>query len=202
MKLTDRLPDVVEAGGRRWRVDLDFRNVLDMLAVMRREDLIPGARIYKALLCVMRRPPRKDAACLAIFTALTAMLFSGAGKKAEGPKLTDFEQDADLIRAAFWQAYHINLWRDRLHWLEFRALLGALPEGSRYSDILGIRARPIPEATKYNAKEREQLIKAKAACALEMSEEERAASFAAGLRAMSESMRAYAARGSEKNAEQ
>ena len=203
MRLTETLPRAVTANGRRYRVDLDFRKVFDMLAVMRKDDLIPSARVYRALRCVMRRPPRNDARCMAVFAAVCGVLFSERGKKPDtgGPKLTDFEQDADLIRAAFLQAYGINLWRDKLHWVEFTALLGALPGGSRYADILGIRARPMPEATKYNAKEREQLAMAKAACALELREDERATSYAAGLRAMSESMRAYAMRAGEKNAE-
>lgn len=201
MRLTETLPRAVTVNGRRYRVDLDFRRVFDMLAVMRRDDLIPGARLYTALRCIMRRPPRNDARCLAVFTAVCGILFPDKGKKPpDGPKLTDFDQDADLIRAAFLQAYGINLWRDKLHWIEFTALLGALPNGSRYADILGIRARPMPEATKYNVKEREQLAAAKAACALEMTEEERAMSYAAGLRAMSESMRAYAQRAGEDNA--
>ena len=203
MRLTETLPRAVTVNGRRYRLDLDFRRVFDMLAAMRRDDLIPAARVYTALRCVMRRPPRNDARCAAVFVAVCGVLFQDKGKKAldGGPKLTDFEQDADLIRAAFLQAYSINLWRDKLHWLEFTALLGALPSGSRYADILGIRARPMPEATKYHAKEREQLAMAKAACALEMTDEERATSYAAGLRAMSESMRAYAMRAGEKNAE-
>ena len=203
MRLTETLPRTVTANGRHYRVDLDFRRVFAMLAAMRRDDLLPAARVYTALRCVMRRPPKNDARCLAVFAALCGVLFGERGKKpdTDGPKLTDFEQDADLIRAAFLQAYGINLWRDKLHWLEFTALLGALPSGSRYADILGIRARPMPEATKYNAKEREQLAMAKAACALDMTDEERAASYAAGLRAMSESMRAYALKAGGENAE-
>ena len=201
MKLTETLPSVVVANGRKYRVDLDFRRVFDMLATMRRDDLIPNARMYQALRCITRRPPKNPARCLALFAVVCKILFSDHGKKAmDGPKLTDFEQDADLIRAAFLQAYGINLWRDKLHWIEFTALLNALPNGSRYTDILGIRARPMPEATRYNAKEREQLAMAKAACALELTEDERATSYAAGLRAMSESIRAYAQRAGDDNA--
>ena len=70
------------------------------------------------------------------------------------------------------QAYGIDLYRDKLHWIEFTELLNAIPEGSRYSEVVGIRARPIPAATKYNQHEREWLIKAKADVALKASEKE------------------------------
>ena len=195
MTLYDELPRSVTVGGRRYRLDLDFRNVLRMLAVMERQDLIPGARAYLALKCVMKRPP-KDAA--PVLAAVRALLFPGRAKTDK--KLTDLKQDADLIRAAFLQSYGVNLWRDRLHWLEFTGLLACLPEGSRYADILGIRARPMPEPTKYNAKEREWLMKAKAAYAVELTEEERESTYQADLHSMAMGLLAMAQKGGEMRA--
>ena len=58
MKLYERLPDRVTADGHSYRVDLEFRNVLRMMEVMGRDDLIPQARDWLALRCIMRRPPR------------------------------------------------------------------------------------------------------------------------------------------------
>lgn len=189
MKLYDRLPEGIEIGGRRYRLDLDFRNVLRMMEILARDDLIPPARRWLALKCVMRRPPRDTEAAL---EALRAMLFPARPKDSDGKRLTSFDQDADLIRAAFRQAYGIDLYRDRLHWLEFSALLAALPEGSRYSEVLGIRARPMPAATKYNQAEREWLAKAKAACALEMSDDERERAYAEGVKSVFAGLLAWA----------
>lgn len=177
MKLSDQLPRGVTVGRRFYRMDFDYRRVLMMLETMARGDLISEARDYLALRCVMKRPPRRAASCAAALDAVRALLFPDAGKKHDEKRLTSFEQDADLIRAAFWQCYGVNLWRDKLHWLEFVALLSGLPDGSRYTEILGIRARPIPSANKYNQAEREWLIRAKAQCALEMSEEEQAQNY-------------------------
>jgi hypothetical protein len=195
MKLYDRLPESVEVGGRRYRLNLDFRNVLRMMEILARDDLIPPARRWLALKCVMRRPPRDTAAAL---EALRAMLFPARPREADGKRLTSFDQDADLIRAAFRQAYGIDLYRDKLHWMEFSALLAAPPEGSRYSEVLGIRARPMPAATKYNQAEREWLAKAKAACALEMSEDERRRAYAEGVKSVFAGLLAWA-EGSDKH---
>jgi len=174
MKLQDRLPSSIKVGGKRYKCNLDFRNVLRMMDELGRSDLLPGARDWRALRCIMRHPPRDVQAGLA---AVRAICFPDTGKAADGKKLTSFEQDADLIRAAFLQEYGINLWRDKLHWLEFSALLGALPEGSRYSDVLGIRARPMPKATKYNADERAWLAKMKRLYAIHLSDQEQAAQY-------------------------
>ena len=197
MKLYERLPDSVTVDGKKYRVDLDFRNVLRLMETLSRDDLLPAAREYLALRCLMRRPPRHPGPLL---NELRQMLFPerkhGA---ADGKRLTSFEQDADMIRAAFRQAYGIDLYRDRVHWMEFQALLAALPEGSRYSEVLGIRAREMPPATKYNQAEREWLAKAKAACALEMSDDERERAYAEGVKSVFAGLLAWA-EGSGKHA--
>lgn len=196
MKLHERLPDSVTAGGKTYRVDLDYRNVLRMIDVLGREEMLPSARDYVALKCVMKRPPKNAGPVLA---ALRDVLFSADSEPAE-QKLTDFEQDADLIRAAFLQAFGINLWRDKVHWLEFTGLLGALPEGSRYADILGIRARPMPKPTKYNAEERAWLAKAKLKHAVRMTEREAQNKYSTDLQRIATAMIGLAKKGGGDNA--
>jgi hypothetical protein len=172
-------------------VDLDFRNVLRMIDALGREDMLPGAREYVALKCVMKRPPRNTGAAIA---ALREMLFPG-GKKQSGEKMTDFVQDADLIRAAFLQVYGIYLYRNRLHWLEFTGLLACLPTGSRYADILSIRARPMPKPTKYNGEERKWLAEAKAKFAVRLTDKEMADSLQMSLHSTTLSLLALAQKG-------
>lgn len=197
MKLCERLPDRVTVGGRKYRFDPDFRNILRMMETLGRDDLIPAARDWLALRCVMRHPPRRNTR--EVLDAVRELLFP-ARRKEDGPRLMSFEQDADLIRAAFRQAYGIDLYRDRLHWLEFSALLSALPEGSRYSEVVGVRARPMPAATKYNQSERDWLARVKAAYALEMDDKERAAAYEQGVKALFAGLIAWAEKGGEHHA--
>ena len=168
MKLQDRLPEGVTVDGKFYKMDFDFRNVFRMTEVLDDETLLPEAKAYNALHCLCKRPKN----VLKVLEAVKGLLFKAPRKK--GPKVTDFEQDAGMIRAAFRQAYGIDLYRDRLHWIEFTELLNAIPEGNRYSEVVGIRARPLPAATKWNHAEREWLIKAKQDVALEMTDKERA----------------------------
>jgi hypothetical protein len=168
MKLQDRLPDGVTVDGKFYKMDFSFRNVLRMIEVLDDNNLMPGARAYNALHCLCKRPKN----VFKVLEAVKGLLFTAPRKK-DGQRVTDWVQDAGLIRAAFRQAYGIDLYRDKLHWIEFQELLNAIPEGNRYSEVVGIRARPIPAATKWNAHEREWLMKAKADVALEMDEAER-----------------------------
>ena len=168
MKLQDQLPQGVTVDGKYYKCDFDFRNVLNMMEILGRSDMMPEARDYKALKCVMKRPKNVQKVLLAV----RSTLFHGSPKGGSEHKITDFAQDAWMIRAAFRQSYGIDLYRAKLHWIEFSELLNSIPEGSRYTEVLGIRARPIPTPTKYNHAEREWLIKAKAGVALTVSEEE------------------------------
>lgn len=190
MKLYERLPNRIEIDGRIYRLRLDFRNVLKMMDVMADQDIVTIARDYLALKCVMRRPP-KD--CQKALFKMRLFLF-GENRIAEEKRVTSFDQDADMIRAAFMQEYGINLYRDKLHWFEFTALLYNLPNGNKYTEIIGIRGRPIPPATKWNQQEREALIKAQAAYAIHYSEEEREKSYTNSLKRVFADMKTLANR--------
>lgn len=169
MKLFERLPEGVKVGRKFYRCNFDFRNVLKMLEIMQREDIYPDARDYLCAKCVCR-PPKSASK---VYKALCDLLFEKRPETGE-KRLTSFEQDAPLIRAAFRQVYGIDLYRDKLTWFEFTELLQGLPEGNRYEDVIGIRARPLPAPTKYNTKEREWLLKAKQSVALHLTEQEAA----------------------------
>lgn len=167
MKLQEHLPDGVIVRGRKVRLDFDFRNVLRMMEILGDDNLMPKARDYLAVRCLTKHPRYIPET----LEAIRKTLFEERPDRNE-KKVTSFEQDAGMIRTAFRQEYGIDLFRDKLHWLEFSELLSNLPEGNRYAEVIGIRVRPIPTPTKYNQKERESLIKAKAAVALHMTDEE------------------------------
>ena len=133
------------------------------------DNIIPAARDYLALKCLTKHPRNVEN----VLRAAKVLLF-GDAPKTTGERVTSFEQDAGLIRTAFRQVYHIDLFREKLHWLEFTELLQGLPDGNRYEEVLNIRSRPIPAATKYNQKEREWLMKAKQQCAIHLTEAEAA----------------------------
>ena len=172
MKLFEGLPEGVKVGRRFYKCDFDFRNVLKMLEIMQREDIDPVARDYHCVKCVIRRRMGLKTAS-EVYKVLCDLLFEKRPETGE-KRLTSYEQDAPLIRAAFKQVYGIDLFRDRLTWFEFREYMQGLPDGNRYEEVIGIRARPLPAPNKYNAKEREWLMRAKASVAIHLDEQEQA----------------------------
>lgn len=183
MKLYEKYPDSVTVGGKRIRLDLDFRNVLRMMDILAEDDLMADARDYLAMKCICRHP-RKG-----MKKEVMKLLFT---EGADHERITDFDQDADMIRAAFLQAYRIDLNTRKMHWFEFSGLLSCLPEGSMYTQVLSIRARPIPAADKYNAAEREWLMKAKALYAIRMTEKEQQTQYSRDVQKIGEFLLAFA----------
>lgn len=189
MKLYETAPDSVTVNGRKVRLNLDFRNVLKMIDILEQDDLMPDAREWLAMKCVCRRPVK------GMKPAVMKLLFPKAENREQ---ITDMAQDADLIRAAFRQAYGINLYTDKLHWFEFCCLLSGIPEGTRYSDVLGIRTREMPEPTAYNQKERQRLARAKAEFGLKLTEKEQKEKYRSDVKKLGDFMIMMAG-GSEKN---
>lgn len=56
--------------------------------------------------------------------------------------LFNIKYDGEYIFSSFMQAYHIDLIEEqgRLHWQKFNALLSGLPDGTKFVEVLKIRA--------------------------------------------------------------
>lgn len=123
-----------------------------------------------------------------IFSLFVDQILHFDDNKNNSTKVLDFTQDAEYIFSAFFQTYHINLFKDKIHWWNFLMLLGGLPENTRLMEIVSIRSRPLPKPTKYNAEERAALIKLKMQFALKLSPEERKQKYQEGLQNMAKTL--------------
>lgn len=100
-------------------------------------------------------------------------------KTTSNTKLVDFAQDSNYIYSSFYLDYGIDLqaMQGKLDWRKFIALFQGLSDRTKIKEVMGIRARPIPEMTKYNQKEIANLHELKAYYALDISAEEAEQSF-------------------------
>ena len=180
-KLYESYPDRIVYGGKRYRLDLSWDNVLRTIDVFSDPKISDEIQLETALdNLVIRRHPVAGKLLDAIFM----LIFP---KNSGGEQVIDFKQDADLIAAGFRQAYGIDLKKNHMHWCEFMALLKGLPKSTRMAEVIDIRQRPIPQPTKYNAEERAALIRAKASVAIKKEN-----SFEKGLLKMYETLSAQA----------
>ena len=162
------LPYEIAVDGRKYRLTPAFDNVLSMYKAI--ENLDEWDRPEVMLHYLLDKPPKKPS--VALLKSVLDVLFKPTKG---GEKSFDYVQDSELIYAAFYQAYGIDLIEEqgKMHWWKFSSLLNGLPSDTRFSEIVSIRTRPIPAPTKYNEQERQNLIKLKQEYALKLTSKER-----------------------------
>lgn len=165
MHLLDWFEDEVTHKGVTYSLDLDYFNVLSVLAVMEDEELTDLQRTYTALemlLNVYELTP-EDLEYTDAIELLNVILSDhiSQGKEVE-PELDiegnpmkvhkskasyDFLFDGPLIDASFTQAYNVDLFakRGELHWRRFLALFEGLPEDTIMMQVIKIRQMPLPK---------------------------------------------------------
>lgn len=173
------LPESVEWNGKIIRLTPAFDNVLNMYAAL--EKCITDAEKIEIMTYYLTDDAPRD---VALLQKITDEIITKPKHRAQTEKAFDFLQDAEYIYAGFMQAYHLDLLDQlgKLHWWKFNALLKSLPQDTRFQEIVQIRLRPMPKATKYNAEERQNLLKLKSEYRLEISEKERKENLQNGLR--------------------
>ena len=197
MKLSERPQKYVFVDGKKFRVRPYFNRILDAIEILDRPDYTESMKI-SALKRILIRGICKNPA--AVINAIISEWIGIGDKNDTSMPAVDFSQDANLIYAAFMQAYGIDLHReiDRMHWATFSALFQALPDDTKISQIIDIRTRKIPERNKYNAKEIENLMRLKSRYRVKLSPERESARYQSALHALAEKL-ISAARGGIKN---
>lgn len=74
--------------------------------------------------------------------AIRDFYFAGKEPKEdeEAERCLDYVQDAEMIYAAFVQAYHIDLFDTDIHWHKFMALLVNVPEETMFGKVIRYRS--------------------------------------------------------------
>lgn len=166
--------DVVTFKGKKYRVNIAFDNVLLIYKMYEEEILEPCDKIRQALKMLTRNPFKvwllSDMDKVELLEQIMKEKINLPKRPQIGQprKLMDFEADSDYIYSSFKQAYGMDLIRERgrLRWKEFCKLLDGLPDKTKLKEVMRIRAMEVPEPTRYNQKERQNIMELKAYYAL------------------------------------
>lgn len=168
------------------RLNTAFFRVLQCYVILQDEFISQYEQVEMCLRLLVRNkytllflPPNKK---IHLFKLIFESFIDTGGNTKDAVKSFDFEQDASFIYASFLQCYGIDLMgKDRnLHWWKFIALFSGLTDDTRIMQVISIRTKPMPKATKYNAEERRQLARLKAIYRLKVTETEREKQLAEG----------------------
>ena len=159
------LPSCVTIGGQLYKVKTDFRWGLMFSRFVREKTPLGEYGVFFE----GDAPPvmgKEAADALVSFYSCPALLPRSMGDEG-GEVLFDWQQDAELIYAAFLEAYGIDLFDVRLHWHKFLALFRSL-HNTKLNDVIGYRAWKPNDKTKHEAAMR----KLKAAWRIEVKEDD------------------------------
>lgn len=192
MTLYEAIPEKLEHRGKEYRLYASFDRVLEALAFMKRRDFSDAEKTEYLTFLFFGDGVDPDAELVSAALALLC-----PASKNSGVRSFDWEQDAAVIYASFLSAYGIDLFsmRGKLHWTAFIALLQNLPADSAFGRLIDIRTCEVPRVTKYNQKQVQNLMKAKAAYRLRLTEEERKAQWQSGLQNLAKWMMSNAKAG-------
>jgi hypothetical protein len=182
MKLHTAPPVLLEIGGKTYCMRPTVYNVMSAMEAMQDSELLPHDRIRLAANLLFDKPPKDaQAAVEAVFKAINEP--SPYRVPDKGVRALDYEQDANLIIAAFRQLYGIDIQREstRMDWRTFRALMGGITADTALGQIMDIRTRELPPANKHNSEQRRDMMRLKAEYAVRLRPEEQGKNYSDGL---------------------
>ncbi|HEX0027998.1 bacteriophage Gp15 family protein [Streptococcus pyogenes] len=189
MKLNDPLVESFEFRGEIYPIDLSFNKVLDVFDVIDDDFLNEAEKCFLCLDILLDRTDLPFTYAVDLWVYIKTNFIDAENpekpqldikgnpmpvvkEKEDNKKVIDLSLDAEFIYASFRQAYQINLLKEqnRLSWIEFKALLNALPDDTVMQRIIAIRQwEDDGEGSK---KYRDNMRKLKAKYSLDEGEEE------------------------------
>lgn len=139
--LTDELPDYIVVGETKHPIKTDFKVWLKFSQLIGNgfSDITKIVEIFKLLFDEL--PPNMLEALKAVFEFYShSVKDDKKSKEKEKKKVFDFEYDANLIYAAFFQQYKIDLTTIELHWWKFLNLFQNLSEDTKFMETVKYRS--------------------------------------------------------------
>lgn len=156
MIMFEKLPYFVILQGKKYRINVDFRNMISFenklqdKSVSNAEKIKYGLRHfypdfynirdYNALL---RMPDLYKEACdklVWFYKGGREDYHETKGKGRQNKQIYSYEFDDEYIYGAFYEQYRIDLAYDKVHWWKFKALIKSLKDNTEFVKIKGYRA--------------------------------------------------------------
>lgn len=157
-------PTKIEANGRIYNINTDYRYALESFKVINNPDISDLERFYAVLAIMIKENVIKADEGL-IMEKLGIFLRCGEDTNPSEDEIDmDYEQDQDIIKTSIRQCYHTNINKEDMHWWEYNELISGLTEETLLARTRELRTFDVNEIE--DVKKREAVIKAKEKVAL------------------------------------
>lgn len=167
MSVIRNLPRRIEINTNSYPLRVDFRTWIDVERILVDDNIPPNFKIYvmsNNLDLFYGNEEIFDEPMDAVMEGILSFwrLFrknESAEKvhKTNSDIAYDYDEDYDLICAAFMQQYNINLRRANMHWFEYKSLFDGLTKETQFVKIVGYRTTDINKLPKEQRKEARHL---------------------------------------------
>ena len=186
--------DLIAYKGRKYRLTLYFDRVIEARRLVSESTLSTDDSIRAALFMLCKGCELLgNEECSELLLKIFEEYINGEedGSEGESEPLFDFEQDAEYIFSSFIMDYGIDLKKEcgKLLWCDFIALFKGLSEKTKMREVISIRARKIPEPTKYNREEIQSIIELKKFYALKRTAAQKKNTFCSDLAGLAETLK-------------
>ena len=158
--LTKELPEYIVIDGKEHRIKTDFKIWLEFSEIVGSGELTPEKIVKIFKIVFFELPPNMLKALKAVFEFYSHSEKADKKEKAE-KKVFDFNCDADLIFASFFQQYKLDLTEVELHWWKFLNLFQNLSEDTKFMEVVKYRSIKLSDIK--DKKQRKFYAKMKAA---------------------------------------
>lgn len=157
MIMFNRLPYFVILQGKKYKINVDFRNMISFgnkvqdKSVEKSKKIEYGLRhFYPAFFCaenynkLLYNPQLYKEACNKLIWFYKCGREDYHKTKGNGKginkRIYSYEYDDEYIYGAFYEQYGIDLAYDKVHWWKFKTLLKSLKDETEFVKIMGYRA--------------------------------------------------------------
>lgn len=138
-------PEAIKVDGAFFPIHTDFRYWIRFSEILKEK---PSYAVFD-FLYTDKKPENRKAGFDALFEFyLDQKPLPKVKKENSDVKAYDYRLDADLIFAAFYEVYGIDLTETKLHWHKFRALFDGL-HGTKLNEVIGYRIYDDSEKSDY-----------------------------------------------------
>ena len=157
MIMFNRLPYFVILQGKKYKINVDFRNIISFENILQDRSVDNSKKIEYGLrhfypaffyeenyIKLLRNPNLYKEACEKMIWFYKCgredYHKTSGNNKGKNKQIYSYEFDDEYIYGAFYEQYNIDLAYDRVHWWKFKALLKSLKDDTEFIKIQGYRA--------------------------------------------------------------
>ena len=166
MFVINDLPRKIEVKNTKYKVRTDFKTWINVESILTDENIPSNFKLFVIANNldlfygnekIFKEPMDAVINGILSFWRMFKESDSNGKSNALNDRAYDYEQDFDLICAAFKQQYDINLRREQMHWFEYKSLFDGLTKETQFIKIVGYRTMDLNKVPKEQRKEYRRL---------------------------------------------